>query len=104
VERPKQGFAAPIEEWLREELRPWAEELLDESRLRREGFFQERTVRRKWNEHVRGNGDWGQPLWNVLMFQAWWEAQQSQNKAPIPTPVSASRPAVKPLIEPSLAA
>src|SRR5262249_31672214 len=34
VERPKQGFAAPVEQWLRKELRPWAEELLDESRLR----------------------------------------------------------------------
>jgi asparagine synthase (glutamine-hydrolysing) len=104
VERPKQGFAAPIEQWLRKELRPWAEELLDESRLRREGFFQERTISRKWNEHLRGNGDWGRPLWNVLMFQAWWETQKDKRKALVPIPASANRPAVKPLTEPSLAA
>jgi asparagine synthase (glutamine-hydrolysing) len=104
VERPKQGFAAPIEQWLRKELRPWAEELLDESRLRREGFFQERTIRRKWNEHLSGNGDWGRPLWNVLMFQGWWEAQKGQKKAAMPGPVAAARPAGHPLTEPSLAA
>jgi asparagine synthase (glutamine-hydrolysing) len=104
VERPKQGFAAPIEQWLRKELRPWAEELLDESRLRREGFFQERTISRKWNEHLHGDGDWGRPLWNVLMFQAWWETQKDKRKALVPIPASATRPAVKPLTEPSLAA
>jgi len=103
VERPKQGFAAPVEQWLRKELRPWAEELLDENRLRQEGFFQERTIRRKWNDHLSGNGDWGRPLWNVLMFQAWWEAQKSPEKA-VQAPVSAIRPGANPLTEPSLAA
>jgi asparagine synthase (glutamine-hydrolysing) len=104
VERPKQGFAAPVERWLRKELRPWAEELLDESRLRQEGFFQERTIRRKWDEHVSGKGDWGRPLWNVLMFQAWWDAQKGQKKAAMPTLISPARPAVTPITEPSLAA
>jgi asparagine synthase (glutamine-hydrolysing) len=104
VERPKQGFAAPVEQWLRKELRPWAEELLDESRLRQEGFFQERTIRRKWDEHLCGKGDWGRPLWNVLMFQAWWEAQKGQKKPATPAPVSTTRPAVTSLAEPTLAA
>jgi asparagine synthase (glutamine-hydrolysing) len=73
VERPKQGFAAPVEDWIRGELRPWAEDLLAESTLRRDGFFKEGVVRQKWNEHLSRKGDWGAPLWNVLMFQAWWE-------------------------------
>src|SRR5256884_4948289 len=47
VDRPKRGFAAPIAEWLRGSLRGWAEHLLDETRLRQEGFFQPREVRRK---------------------------------------------------------
>jgi asparagine synthase (glutamine-hydrolysing) len=104
VERPKRGFAAPVEEWLRKDLRPWAEELLDENRMRRDGFFQERNVRQKWNEHVSGKGDWGQPLWNVLMFQGWWQAQQSQKKAVVSTPVSATRPPLKSLTQSPLAA
>jgi asparagine synthase (glutamine-hydrolysing) len=78
VERPKQGFAAPVEEWIRTDLRPWAEELLDEHRLRQDGFFHHKNVRRKWSEHLSGKGDWGRPLWNVLMFQGWLDAQKAQ--------------------------
>src|SRR5205085_2017833 len=99
VERPKQGFAAPVAKWLRTELRPWAEQLLDENSLRDDGFFQERTVRQKWNEHVCGRGDWGGPLWNVLMFQGWWQAHRTQKKPLASTPVS-----TRPLPESILAA
>lgn len=81
VERPKQGFAAPVEDWIRKELRPWAEELLSENQLRQSGFFRERNVRQKWNEHLSGKGDWGRPLWNVLMFQSWLEAQKIDRPA-----------------------
>jgi asparagine synthase (glutamine-hydrolysing) len=84
VERPKQGFAAPVEDWIRKELRPWAEDLLSESQLKQDGYFLERNIRRKWNEHVSGKGDWGRPLWNVLMFQGWLEAQKAQ-KTSVPS-------------------
>lgn len=75
IDRPKMGFAIPLGDWLRGALRPWAESLLDESRLRREGFFEPAVVRRKWMEHVSGVRDWQAHLWNVLMFQAWLERE-----------------------------
>ncbi|PWU18011.1 MAG: asparagine synthase (glutamine-hydrolyzing), partial [Verrucomicrobia bacterium] len=78
VERPKKGFAAPVEDWIRGELRPWAEELLSKNRLRQDGFFQEQIVRKKWAEHLARTRDWGRPLWNVLMFQGWLESHKSQ--------------------------
>lgn len=78
VERPKQGFAMPVEEWIRGELRPWAEDLLEENRLRQDGLFRAQTVRQKWSEHLARKGDWGQAIWNVLMFQGWLEAQRSR--------------------------
>jgi asparagine synthase (glutamine-hydrolysing) len=74
IERPKQGFGLPIDGWLRGPLRPWAEGLLDEARLRREGFLDVAVVRRKWTEHLSGRRNWQHLLWNVLMFQAWQEA------------------------------
>jgi asparagine synthase (glutamine-hydrolysing) len=71
IERPKSGFAVPIGTWLRGPLRAWAEELLDESRLRREGFLNPAPVRAKWAQHLAGHQDWDSQLWTVLMFQAW---------------------------------
>lgn len=74
IERPKSGFAIPVGQWLRGPLREWAESLLDEQRLRTEGYFRPGPIHRKWTEHLGGRRDHTAALWAVLMFQAWLEA------------------------------
>ena len=71
------GFGVPIDTWLRGPLRDWAENLLNETRLRQEGFLNPDLIRVKWNEHLSEKRNWHQPLWNVLMFQAWLEANKN---------------------------
>jgi asparagine synthase (glutamine-hydrolysing) len=76
IERQKMGFSVPLDRWLRGPLRSWAEALLDEARLRREGLLDAGAIRQKWREHLSGARSWQNHLWTVLMFQAWRERWQ----------------------------
>jgi len=81
-ERRKQGFGIPIDHWLRGPLRDWAESLLDERRLRADGYFRAEAVRAKWREHL-GGGEWQHHLWAILMFQAWLDRERGAGDAQI---------------------
>ena len=71
LDRPKVGFGIPVDQWLRGPLRDWAESLIEENRLRQEGFLDADFVRSMWEEHLSGKRNWQAQIWNVLMFQAW---------------------------------
>jgi asparagine synthase (glutamine-hydrolysing) len=75
IDRPKQGFGVPIDDWLRGGLRSWAEDLLAERRLVVDGIFEAAIVRRLWRMHLSGRRQLGNRLWPVIMFQAWRDYQ-----------------------------
>lgn len=82
VERPKKGFSVPIAKWLRAELRPWAADLLDPQRLRRDGYLDAAVIHRRWTQHLGGRADWSTQLWNALMFQSWFDAWEHSGAEP----------------------
>ncbi len=77
IKRSKMGFVIPTRSWFRGELRDWGETLLDQNRLRKEGFFDPIPIRRRWAEHLSGKNDWSSCLWSILMFQNWLEKSSS---------------------------
>jgi asparagine synthase (glutamine-hydrolysing) len=79
-ERPKAGFGVPVGEWIKGPLRGWAEDLLDPTRMKAEGYFDPAIVQARWKQHLDGRGDSTPALWAVLMFQA-WHREQSETLA-----------------------
>lgn len=72
VERPKQGFAVPIGEWLRGPLAPMAHDLLFSGRMAGRGIVDSRTVSRLWAEHRSRQADHRHRLWSLLMLELWF--------------------------------
>jgi asparagine synthase (glutamine-hydrolysing) len=79
IERSKAGFSVPIDSWLRGPLREWAEDLLAEDRIKREGFFYCEPIRRKWADHLSGKRSWQYHVWDILMFQSWLERANQES-------------------------
>lgn len=70
VDRPKMGFSIPLSSWLKKELRPWAEELLDNIQGDSE-HFTKAAIERLWQEHLSAKRDHTDRLWAILSFFAW---------------------------------
>jgi asparagine synthase (glutamine-hydrolysing) len=74
VDRKKNGFDAPVGEWLRGPLASMTHELLLDGRLRQRGIFQQTEVTRLWEEHRSGQGDHRHRLWQLIMLELWFRA------------------------------
>jgi asparagine synthase (glutamine-hydrolysing) len=74
LNRPKQGFAVPVAEWFRTDLKDFAHHALfqDQDELLNRDF-----VKRCWDQHQSGRRDWSALLWSVLMFRSWREVSKA---------------------------
>jgi asparagine synthase (glutamine-hydrolysing) len=73
IKKNKSGFSVPIDNWLRGPLRHWAENLLDEKKIKEQGYLNSKIIKIMWIEHINKKKNLGSQLWNVLMFQLWLE-------------------------------
>jgi len=84
IDRPKQGFTAPIGLWLRRELKPWAEALLFDPGTEQTGLLRANVLSEHWRQHQSGQRDWSRKLWPVLMFLQWQTDRAFPSQAPRP--------------------
>jgi asparagine synthase (glutamine-hydrolysing) len=74
IDRPKEGFVLPIDNWLLNDMRPFVEELLAPDRLALHGLVRSEAVSQLLKEHYSKSANHGPRIWNLMMFQRWWEA------------------------------
>ncbi len=71
LDRPKMGFAIPLESWLRGPLQEWASDLLSDRRVREQGFLHADMVTQEWNKFCAGGSGHQHKVWALLMWMAW---------------------------------
>ncbi len=71
--RPKEGFVLPVFDWMAEQLKNYSFEVLSEKRLKRHGLLDNDTVSRILYSYHSGNRNNAGKIWNLMMFQIWWE-------------------------------
>jgi asparagine synthase (glutamine-hydrolysing) len=72
--RPKQGFAIPVAEWFRGELKDFAYQSIFNGP---NGLLNHAFLKQCWNQHQRRQRDWSALLWAVLMFEAWRQVDRA---------------------------
>lgn len=78
MERPKMGFGVPIHEWLRSELKEWTQDLLSFERLKNQGLYNPVLVQDTLTKHLEAQENNAAKLWDILMVQAWFDADTSR--------------------------
>jgi len=71
IDRPKMGFAIPLDNWLRWPLKEWADDLLSPVSLGDLPMLDGKCVRALWQAHQNRHGHHAQQLWTVLQLVAW---------------------------------
>lgn len=73
MDRPKTGFAIPIERWMQTALREQVEHFLSEAYIRDQGLFNAKEINRLKQAFFSGKMEYGLRIWYLLAFQLWYE-------------------------------
>ena len=71
LERPKQGFGAPIGDWINSQLKERMTGDLADRRTLERGYFDTRYIKLLLDEHSRGRRDHSHSLWTLWMLELW---------------------------------
>jgi len=72
LERPKQGFAVPLDPWFRNELADFARDLLFSERCATRGYFRPEAVTQLLDDHLNRRRNHGRLLWSLSCLELWF--------------------------------
>lgn len=73
MDRPKMGFAIPIESWLKNELRDLLETYLTEDKVSESGLFNWKEIEQLKTAFLGGRKEFGVKIWYLLSYFMWYE-------------------------------
>lgn len=73
LKRPKEGFVMPIYFWMNSQLQGYIRDILSTKRINQHGYFIPSVVSGLLTEFESGHTDLSGKIWNLMMFQIWWE-------------------------------
>ena len=73
MERPKQGFAIPIAEWMWKELKEHVNHFISEEKITQQGFFNWSAIEKLKRNFYAGKKELDFKMWYLLMFQMWYD-------------------------------
>ena len=73
LDRPKMGFAIPIESWMSNELRPLVEQCFDLIKIEKQGLFKLEPTQKLKNDFLGGKMELGFKVWYFVSFQLWYD-------------------------------
>ncbi|MGE0763255.1 MAG: asparagine synthase (glutamine-hydrolyzing) [Bdellovibrionales bacterium] len=73
LDRPKEGFVLPVNDWLTGPLHAFAQDLLSDQRLDEHGLFNVPHVKKILQDHNSGARPQPMKVWNLVNFQSWWQ-------------------------------
>ena len=73
IDRPKMGFAIPIENWLSSQLKEQVLHYLSDELILEQGIFSLPYIQTLKTNFFAGKKEWHVKVWYVLMFQLWYE-------------------------------
>ncbi len=73
MDRPKMGFAIPIENWLSNELKDLVVNYLNDKKIKQQGIFNPTEIDKLKKEFYLGKKENATKIWHILMFQLWYE-------------------------------
>lgn len=75
-DRPKAGFAIPIHEWMRSDLKEWINHLIFDLNLEDSEIINSFRIKKLWEQFMHGDNSYTYHLWDIIMLKAWLERQK----------------------------